>query len=70
MAPAWFPVDDIPYDEMWDDDAYWLPRVLAGERVQATYMYQADNQTVQTFDIQDWNVEAHGERCKRPSDQR
>ena len=54
MAPAWFKVEDIPYDQMWDDDVYWLPRVLAGERVRATFIYQADNQTVERFEIQEW----------------
>ncbi len=56
MAPAWFAVDAIPYDQMWDDDAYWLPRVLAGERVQATFTYQADNQTVDEFRMEEWNT--------------
>ena len=29
MAPAWFPITEIPYNRMWDDDQYWLPLVLA-----------------------------------------
>jgi len=29
-APLWFPVDAIPYDEMWADDAVWIPHMLAG----------------------------------------
>lgn len=29
--PRWTPLDKIPYDQMWDDDQYWLPRMLAGE---------------------------------------
>ena len=57
MAPAWFKVEDIPYDRMWDDDVYWLPRVLAGERVRATFTYRADNQTVERFEITGWDTE-------------
>jgi 8-oxo-dGTP diphosphatase len=59
MAPAWFKVEDIPYDQMWDDDIYWLPSVLAGERVRATFTYRADNQTVEKFEISDWDTEDH-----------
>jgi 8-oxo-dGTP diphosphatase len=59
MAPAWFAVDDIPYDRMWDDDAYWLPRVLAGERVRATFTYQADNETVERVKIEWWDSFEH-----------
>jgi 8-oxo-dGTP diphosphatase len=55
MVPAWFRVDEIPYDQMWDDDRYWLPPLLAGERVQATFVYRADNETVDRFEITEWN---------------
>lgn len=31
MRPQWFSVTEIPYDKMWADDMYWLPRALLGE---------------------------------------
>jgi 8-oxo-dGTP diphosphatase len=46
IAPEWFPVAGLPLDRMWDDAKYWLPRVLAGERVRATFSYAADCETV------------------------
>jgi 8-oxo-dGTP diphosphatase len=46
MAPDWFPVDAIPYKQMWDDDAYWLPLVLAGKRIRAEFSFAEDNETV------------------------
>jgi 8-oxo-dGTP pyrophosphatase MutT (NUDIX family) len=61
MVPAWFAVQDIPYGQMWDDDLYWLPRVLAGERVRAIFTYRADNETVERFETADWNAEIRGE---------
>jgi 8-oxo-dGTP diphosphatase len=54
MVPTWVAVGDIPYERMWDDDAYWLPRVLAGERVRATFTYNADNESVGEFEIEAW----------------
>ncbi len=27
--PFWCAIDAIPYDDMWPDDAIWLPRILA-----------------------------------------
>ena len=27
----WFPIREIPYDSMWDDDRMWLPLLLQGE---------------------------------------
>lgn len=32
IKPQWFDIDKIPYDNMWEDDTYWLPRVLNWER--------------------------------------
>jgi 8-oxo-dGTP diphosphatase len=46
ITPEWFPVTGLPLDRMWDDAKYWLPRVLAGERVHATFSYAADCETV------------------------
>jgi 8-oxo-dGTP diphosphatase len=46
IRPEWFPVADLPLTRMWDDAKYWLPRVLAGERVRATFIYAADCETV------------------------
>lgn len=37
--PIWFRYEDIPFDEMWDDDRLWLPRVLAGESVQGFFTF-------------------------------
>lgn len=46
ISPRWFPVAALPYRRMWQDAAHWLPRVLAGERLTATFTYADDNETV------------------------
>lgn len=33
MAPKWFDTNAIPYEDMWPDDPYWLPYVLAGKKL-------------------------------------
>ena len=37
--PLWFPVNGIPYEEMWADDQYWLPGVLSGSRVRGWFTF-------------------------------
>ena len=37
--PFWYRIDEIPYDEMWDNDRIWLPRVLRGERIRADFRF-------------------------------
>ncbi len=49
ITAEWYDLDALPYDRMWDDDRYWLPRVLAGERLQATFIYADDCQTVRKY---------------------
>jgi len=39
MAPRWFTVDQIPYDKMWSDDSYWLPKVIDGQHVKASFSF-------------------------------
>ena len=31
MRPEWFPLSDLPYDKMWEDNKMWIPLLLKGE---------------------------------------
>jgi len=33
MRPEWFSKDNLPYDDMWPSDQYWLHLVLKGELI-------------------------------------
>lgn len=39
MRPQWFPVNAIPYDEMWPDDRHWLPVFLAGQKFRTKFLF-------------------------------
>jgi len=39
MRPEWVPVDNVPYDSMWPDDIFWLPEVLNGNNVEASFTF-------------------------------
>ena len=39
MAPKWFELTDIPYDQMWADDRYWLPLGLAGKKLETQFTF-------------------------------
>jgi 8-oxo-dGTP diphosphatase len=39
IRPRWFSADAPPLHEMWDDEQYWLPRVLAGEHLAAVFTF-------------------------------
>lgn len=40
MFPKWFKVEKIPYKEMWDDDKFWLPQILASKKLKATFIFK------------------------------
>ena len=52
MLPNWFPVNAIPFDRMWQDDAYWLPIVLEGKTLSAEFEFGEDNETVVRWTMQ------------------
>lgn len=39
MRPEWFLPTAIPYQEMWPDDEYWLPLLLAGKRFRGSFHF-------------------------------
>jgi 8-oxo-dGTP diphosphatase len=51
--PLWVRVDEIPYDEMWEDDRLWLPMVLRGERFQTRWIFDGDS-------MLDYDIQADG----------
>lgn len=51
MRPVWFATHNIPYGHMWQDGPHWLPSILAGERIQATFTYEKDNETLAKVEI-------------------
>ena len=51
MMPRWFATNAIPYDTMWADDRHWLPLALQGRRVNATFTFKEDNETVDAAEI-------------------
>jgi len=52
MAPKWFNLNEIPYDQMWDDDVLWLPKVLDGKIVEGNFLFD-ENQKMLEHDVRE-----------------
>jgi len=52
--PVWCPTSEIPYAHMWQDSAYWLPRILAGQQVRARFTFREDNESVADVVMEEW----------------
>jgi len=40
MAPKWFKIEQIPFDQMWPDDKYWLPLLLEGKNFRGKFYFE------------------------------
>lgn len=51
--PLWTPLEAIPYHEMWEDDARWLPGMLAGRSFRG--YFQFEHEKMLSHDVK-WDV--------------
>ena len=40
--PLWVGVDEIPYNQMWEDDRLWIPMMLRGEQFKGRWIFDGD----------------------------
>lgn len=52
MAPKWFSIGSIPYDTMWPDDPYWLPLILKGKKIKASFVMDQKDAILE-YDIEE-----------------
>jgi len=50
MTPKWFLISEIPYENMWSSDIFWLPKVIDGIKVKA-HLKLNQNDVVQSHKI-------------------
>ena len=54
MRPEWFHVDEIPFHEMWEDDQYWFPLLIANNKFSGRVLFDDQNKIIyKTFTISD-----------------
>lgn len=53
MRPQWYLQSQLPYSEMWVDDQYWIPMVLAGKKIKADFYFNKDGNVIQKHSIQE-----------------
>lgn len=44
--PEWFPVENLPLNEMWPDDRYWMPKMLEGEKFLGRFYFDEDGEEI------------------------
>ena len=41
MCPQWFLWDEVPYDQMWPDDQFWVPLFRVGSLFRGQFLFDA-----------------------------
>jgi 8-oxo-dGTP diphosphatase len=59
LAPRWWPVGELPLERMWSDATLWLPRVLAGEHLEARFGIGLEDEVLSS--TMEWTVRADRE---------
>lgn len=52
-TPLWTAVSEIPYHDMWEDDARWLPGMLDGRTFRGYFVFDSDKMLSHHID---WDV--------------
>jgi len=50
--PRWFPLNELPYEEMWDGDEEWLPLLIEGQSFEGTLQFDADGEELRDSNYQ------------------
>jgi ADP-ribose pyrophosphatase YjhB (NUDIX family) len=50
MNPKWFNINNLPFESMWADDPFWLPQILSGKKINASFTF-GDNDIILSKEI-------------------
>jgi len=51
IIPQWFMKDKLPFEKMWDDAKYWIPKVIKCAKVKMEFVYGKDNKIIQNVNF-------------------
>lgn len=51
--PLWKKTSEIPYERMWEDDQYWLPEMLAGQKFFGQFDFEVETIKWMNVDLGD-----------------
>jgi len=50
MKPKWFKLSNVPFQDMWIDDQFWMPKVFAGSLLKGSFMF-GENEAIDDYYI-------------------
>lgn len=53
MRPQWFPFKDLPFSKMWIDDPHWVPLIVAGKKVRASFTFTHGGAGLKDYSVEE-----------------
>ena len=47
----WWKIDEIPYDQMWQDDIHWLPLLIDGKKFSGAFWFNEEGTELVRFEL-------------------
>lgn len=47
IKPDWFSQGNLPENQMWTDNLFWVPRILKGEKIKAIFLYDESGKVME-----------------------
>ncbi|MCX6755437.1 MAG: 8-oxo-dGTP diphosphatase [Candidatus Nomurabacteria bacterium] len=57
MRPQWFSFENIPFDQMWSDDIFWLPLLLKNKLFKGNFLFDRPSDAEYSAKIINQNLE-------------
>jgi 8-oxo-dGTP diphosphatase len=51
-APFWINEESIPYHQMWSDDSWWIPHMLAHRPFRGRFVFDGENMLSMSLDVE------------------
>jgi 8-oxo-dGTP diphosphatase len=52
----WFPEEQLPLDQMWEDDRYWLPLLVRGIKFRGVFEFTSDSKKLVSHTIEQLGI--------------
>lgn len=53
MKPKWFDFEEIPFEQMWEDDSLWLPKILNDKFIEGEFIFGKNNENIINLNLKE-----------------
>jgi len=51
--PEWFDIDELPLENMWPDDRYWVPKMLDEEKFLGRFYFDEEGDEIRDYEFEE-----------------